>query len=618
MRLTWIIILAAVLTSCENPTADNVRSDATKLKIAQMKLARDPHTYAKPEEARVTHLDWDAVVNFDTKVITATARYQIHVTDRAKRIILDTKGLTISSVSSAGKNLPFVLGEDRAFIGSPLTIEIDSSVHSIEIHYSTSPQAEALLWVEGEKPFLFTQSQAILARTWLPCQDSPGIRFTYIAKVKVDPQYLALMSATNPQEKTADGQYTFDMPQPIPAYLMALAVGDIAFKSTGLRTGVYAIPETLDAAAWEFAELEKMVETAEKLYGPYAWGRYDLLVLPAAFPFGGMENPRLTFVSPTVIAGDRSLVSLVAHELAHSWSGNLVTNATWDDFWLNEGFTVYFEQRIMEALQGREISEMLAQLNRQDLDATIADLNSSGMAGDTKLKLQLTGRNPDDGMTDIAYNKGYFFLRLLEETVGRENFDKFLKTYFEEHKFQNMDTETFSALIKTQLLDSNQYLSVKPDEWIFGEGLPRAIPQVQSNRLAAVDELRIKFEKGEIQVNEIPWTGWSYQERYRFLHSMAEIEIEQLTQLDNAFKITPTGNNEVLFAWLELCIRNKYKKAYERLDSFLGEVGRRKFTLPLYEALVSSNQKSLATSLFSKYKTKYHAVTAQSVAEVLE
>ena len=618
MRLTWILLAAMIIASCDNATNNNQRSDATKLKIAQMKLARDPHTYAKPDEARVTHLDWNAEVNFESKIITAVASYQIKASDSAKKIILDTKGLKITSVRSSGKDLPFQIGEERAFIGAPLTIDIDSTIQSIEIHYETSPNAEALLWVEGDHPFLFTQSQAILARTWLPCQDSPGIRFTYTANVKVDARYLALMSATNPQAKNENGQYKFDMPQPIPAYLMALAVGDIAFKSTGPRTGVYAIPEVIDAAAWEFAELEQMVITAEQLYGPYAWGRYDLLVLPAAFPFGGMENPRLTFVSPTVIAGDRSLVSLVAHELAHSWSGNLVTNATWDDFWLNEGFTVYFEQRIMEALQGRELSEMLAQLNRQDLDATVADLNSSGMAGDTKLKLQLTGRNPDDGMTDIAYNKGYFFLRLLEETVGRENFDRFLKSYFEEHKFQNMDTESFAELIKNDLLDSNQYRSVKPDEWIFGEGIPDAIPQVQSHRLTKVDELRVQFEKGDVKVSDIPWSSWSYQERYRFLHSIKHLDLQQMSRLDDAFKITATGNNEVLFAWLELSIKLQYKKAYQRLDSFLGEVGRRKFTLPLYEALVHHHQKSLAVNLFSKYKSKYHSVTAQSVAEVLK
>ncbi|MBL0317256.1 MAG: hypothetical protein IPP69_16430 [Flavobacteriales bacterium] len=300
----------------------------------------------------------------------------------------------------------------------------------VEIDYKTSPDAEALLWVEGEKPFLFTQSQAILARTWVPCQDSPGVRITYNADVTVPSDLMALMSAENPQQKSSDGKYHFKMDQPIPSYLMALAVGDVVFREIGPRTGVYAIPSLADAAANEFSDMQKMVDEAEKLYGSYVWGRYDLLILPPAFPFGGMENPKLTFATPTIIAGDKSLVSLVAHELAHSWSGNLVTNSTWDDFWLNEGFTVYFEQRIMEAVYGRERSEMLATLSRQDLDATIADISTSEHPEDSKLKLALEGRSPDDGMTDIAYNKGYFFLRLIEETVGRERFDKFLKVFY--------------------------------------------------------------------------------------------------------------------------------------------------------------------------------------------
>lgn len=612
------MLIVFMLTACASKDKPTVRSEKMKHKIAQMKLSRDPHTYSKPEVARVTHLDWYAEVDFDKKVISATAKYNIEKTDTANEIILDTKGLKIISVMSGGKSLVYKYGEDKEFIGAPLIIGIDSEVKSIEVKYETSPSAEALLWVEGDQPFLFTQSQAILARTWLPCQDSPGVRFTYNASVKVAPQFLALMSATNPQAKTQDGVYSFEMRQPIPAYLMALAVGDIAFKSTGPRTGVYAIPSVIDAAVWEFAELERMVETAESLYGPYAWDRYDLLVLPAAFPFGGMENPRLTFVSPTVIAGDRSLVSLIAHELAHSWSGNLVTNSTWNDFWLNEGFTVYFEQRVMEALQGRDVSEMLAQLNRQDLDATIADLNSSGMRADTKLKLNLNDRNPDDGMTDIAYNKGYFFLRMLEETVGREEFDKFLKAYFEKNKFQNMDTENFATLIKNDLIDSMQFQQLNIDEWIYGEGIPSNIPQVKSDRIVKVDEIRVQFEKDAISTEQIPWTGWSYQERYRFIHSLEKMTIKDMTALDKAFNITEIGNNEILFAWLEKSIQSRYKKAYPRLDQFLSSVGRRKFVLPLFQALVENDQRNLAESIFKKYRGNYHAVTTASVEELLK
>ena len=245
------------------------------------------------------------------------------------------------------------------------------------------------------------------------------------------------MSASNPQIKNETGSYHFEMKQPIPSYLLALAVGDVEFKRVSNRAGIYAERTVLDSAVWEFADLEKMIHGAEELYGAYLWERYDVLVLPPSFPFGGMENPRLTFATPSILAGDRSLTSLIAHELAHSWSGNLVTNRTWNDFWLNEGFTVYFEHRIMEKLYGRDYAEMLALLSLQDLRETIQSLKDENLYADTKLKLDLAGRNPDDGVTDIAYNKGYFFLRLFEERYGRERFDSFLKHYFSSNAFKS-------------------------------------------------------------------------------------------------------------------------------------------------------------------------------------
>jgi aminopeptidase N len=486
------------------------------------------------------------------------------------------------------------------------------------ITYTTSPYAEALLWVDGEKPFLFSQSQAILARTWVPCQDSPGVRITYNARVKVPQGLMALMSAENPQSVSADGIYSFKMDQPIPSYLMALAVGDVQFRSIGDRTGVYAIPSLIDAAANEFSEMQAMVDAAEKLYGPYVWGRYDLLVLPPAFPFGGMENPKLTFATPTIIAGDKSLVSLVAHELAHSWSGNLVTNSTWDDFWLNEGFTVYFEQRIMEAVYGRERAEMLAQLSRQDLDATLAEISSSAHPEDTRLKLALEGRSPDDGMTDIAYNKGYFFLRLIEETVGREKFDSFIKSYFNTHKFQVMDTERFLEYLRANLVTPDMEKQINIQAWVYGEGLPANAPVVQSNELQKVDEMRMAWEKGEMKNDQLPWASWSYQERYRFISNFsASVNAAQMQMLDADFAISSTGNNEVLFAWLEQAIKKNYTASYDELEKFLTSVGRRKFVAPLYEAMVATNQIPLAKSIYAKARPGYHAVTVGTVDELL-
>ncbi|MBX7052178.1 MAG: M1 family metallopeptidase [Flavobacteriales bacterium] len=622
LKISKLITLCCILfvVACHEQPApqNNERSERSKMLIANMKLARDPHTWSKPNDARVTHLHWTASVDFKSKVITATAKYDIQNISGTDLIIFDTKGLQVSATKVDGQPVQFNMGEDKPIIGQSLNIPIKADSKSVEIDYKTSPDAEALLWVEGEKPFLFTQSQAILARTWVPCQDSPGVRITYHADVTVPSDLMALMSAENPQQKSADGKYHFEMDQPIPSYLMALAVGDVVFREIGPRTGVYAIPSLADAAASEFSDMQTMVDEAEKLYGPYVWGRYDLLILPPAFPFGGMENPKLTFATPTIIAGDKSLVSLVAHELAHSWSGNLVTNSTWDDFWLNEGFTVYFEQRIMEAVYGRERSEMLATLSRQDLDATIADISSSEHPEDSKLKLALEGRSPDDGMTDIAYNKGYFFLRLIEETVGREKFDKFLKEYFTSHQFQVMDTETFLDYLRKNLVDAETEKKINIQAWVYEPGLPSNIPSVQSAQLETVDKIRLNWENKKVLIANIPWNNWSYQERYRFISNFSEdVTAADLSDMDRAFDISHTGNNEVLFAWLQQSILKKYEPAYPELEKFLVHVGRRKFVAPLFESMISSGQIELAKNIYTKARPNYHAVTIGTVDEML-
>jgi aminopeptidase N len=429
---------------------------------------------------------------------------------------------------------------------------------------------------------------------------------------------MALMSATNPTEQSADGHYDFQMEQPIPSYLLALAVGNVEFRSVGPHTGVYAVPELIDAAEYEFGEMEDLLVAAENLYGKYAWERYDLFVLPAAFPFGGMENPRLTFATPTIIAGDRSLVSLVAHELAHSWSGNLVTNSTWDDFWLNEGFTVYFEQRIMEAVYGREISEMLATLSYQGLVDEVDEIMDTN-PDDTHLKLHLQNRNPDDGMTAIAYDKGYFFLRLIEETVGRAEFDAFLKAYFTEHAFTVMDTDRFIDYLKTNLLNSTERLTaINLDAWIFGAGLPTNCPQVRSERIEMVDASLKAWEAGETTTKNLPWDQWVYQERYRFLSNLDDgTSALRLKELDEAWEISNTGNNEVLFAWLEQSIRSHYEPSYDRLETFLIEVGRRKFLTPLYRAMKETSQMNMALEIYNQARPNYHSVATGTMDELL-
>jgi leukotriene-A4 hydrolase len=614
--LCILVLSSLFFNSCgtDAPSIDN-RSQA----ILDMKRATDFHSFSKPEESVVTHLEWSASVDFETRTINAVATYDILSSDDAKRILLDIRELNIVSVHVDGETADYEIGAELDFIGSPLSINITPETKQVSISYSTQPGADAFLWVEGESPFLFTQSQAILARTWIPCQDSPGVRFTYNASVTVPSGLMALMSAENPTELNDENVYEFRMAQPIPSYLLALAVGNVEFRSVGEHTGVYATPDLIDAAEYEFGEMEQLLVAAEALYGKYRWERYDLLVLPSAFPFGGMENPRLTFATPTIIAGDRSLVSLVAHELAHSWSGNLVTNSTWDDFWLNEGFTVYFEQRIMEAVYGREISEMLACLSYQGLVKEvdeIMDLNPN----DTHLRLHLRDRNPDDGMTAIAYDKGYLFLRMLEETVGRESFDTFIETYFSEHAFQVMDTDSFVEYLNNNLLTTEELrASVNADAWIDGEGLPANCPVISSDRITSVDAAIEAWVSAEVPTADLDWENWLYQERYRFLTNLPDsVTLAQITELNEQYSISSTGNNEILFAWLEQAIRKGHTASYERLELFLVNVGRRKFLTPLYRAMIETDQTEMALRIYSLARPNYHSVATGTMDELFE
>jgi leukotriene-A4 hydrolase len=620
LKISLITIGLLTIASCEDSTTSTSSDNSSTKKeaILNMKRATDHHSYSKPAEAVVTHLDWKAVVDFESRTIAATATFDLETSDNAEKVILDIRELDILSVQVDGKDSPFNIGEEQEFIGSPLSIEITPSTKKVSINYNTQPGADAFLWVEGSEdahPFLFTQSQAILARTWIPCQDSPGIRFTYNATVDVPKDLMALMSAVNPTEKNSQGHYTFVMDQPIPSYLLALAVGDVEFRSVGEHTGVYATPDLIDAAEYEFAEMEDLLVAAESLYGKYAWERYDLLVLPAAFPFGGMENPRLTFATPTIIAGDRSLVSLVAHELAHSWSGNLVTNSTWDDFWLNEGFTVYFEQRIMEAVYGRDISEMLASLSYRGLVNELSDLSPN----DTHLRLHLKGRNPDDGMTAIAYDKGFLFLRMIEETVGRSQFDAFLSEYFTKHAFNVMDTDNFIEYLEGNLLtDEATRDAVNLTAWIDGPGLPDNCPKIQSDRIKNVDIAVSSWASGDLATSDLLWNDWLYQERYRFLKSIpSSVHVAKLDELNSTFNISSTGNNEVLFAWLEQAVLKGHKGSYNRLETFLINVGRRKFLTPLYKALLDTDQTNMALSIYKKARPNYHSVATGTMDELL-
>ncbi len=621
--------MLSLFTACnpEKKTTDISTDSITEIDSTQMNtIPNDVHTFAVPEDAKITHLDLKLNVDFETKILSGVATYNIEVQNNIDKIYLDTRSLTIEKVEVDGQKAEFELANEVEHLGQKLSIPVTPQSKKVTITYQTSSTAEALQWLApsqtaGKKsPFLFTQSQAILARTWVPTQDSPGIRFTYSAEITVPKDLMAVMSAENPQQKNESGVYSFKMEQPISAYLLALAVGDLRFQPIGERTGVYAEPSVISKAAYEFEEMDKMLEAAEKLYGKYAWGRYDLIVLPPSFPFGGMENPRLTFATPTILAGDRSLTSLVAHELAHSWSGNLVTNATWNDFWLNEGFTVYFENRIMEEVYGKDYAEMLALISYQDLKDEVDGMTSEGKAEDTRLKLELKDRNPDDGVSAIAYDKGFYLLKLIENTVGREKFDVFLNKYFTEYAFKTTNTEDFLTYLDKNLLSQveGSMETINPKEWIYKTGIPANIPTIKSERYDKAIAAAQSWKDGK-PAAQLDTKDWAYQQWLFFLRALPnELTSQQMGELDKQFKFSATGNNEVLGEWLVKVAHNQYEKSYPQMRKFLVNVGRRKFLSPIYGQLVG-NEKTLplAKDIYKEAKPNYHFVASSSIEKMI-
>jgi leukotriene-A4 hydrolase len=586
----------------------------------------DPHSFARPAEVAVEHLVLDLSVDFEAHRLSGRASLRLRNKSGAGTLYLDTRDLDIQRVTLAdGKTeAPFTLGDPVPYLGRSLAIRIPPGTQWVNVEYATAPDAEALQWLTpvqagSQLPLLFTQSEAILARTWVPCQDTPAVRQTYEATVRVPPGFLALMSAENPTVKAADGIYHFRMPQPVPSYLLALAVGDLAWKPLSDRSGVYALPATLESAAWELADTPRMMAAAEKLYGPYRWGRYDLLVLPPSYPYGGMENPRLTFATPTILAGDRSLVSLVAHELAHSWSGNLVTNASWNDVWINEGFTVYLERRIMEALYGRDYADMLAVLGRQDLEDTLREKGPE--SPDTRLHLDLAGRDPDDGVSNVPYEKGALLLATIEASVGRERFDRFLRGYFDAFAFQSMDSRRFVVYLETHLLDTHPGLaqSLRLDEWVNGPGLPATAITVRSAAFARVDQAVMAFAQGT-PAARLDTKGWTTHHWLRFLRNLPQpLTPVRMAELDAAFHFTGTGNDEMLEAWLVLAIRNAYAPADAALERFLIAVGRRKYLQPLYAELAKTPAGAeTALRIYARARPGYHPVAQAAVDKILD
>jgi leukotriene-A4 hydrolase len=602
---------------------------------------RDYHSYANPAAFLVKHVDLDLTVSFEDRRLAGVVDLAVvRVSKNAAKLTLDTRDLVIREawlVENPGpptklKPLRFTLGARDALLGAPLNIDLpggfDAPEFTVRVSYQTRPEASGLQWVAAAQtadkthPFLFTQSQAIHARSWIPLQDSPQVRATYAATIRVPEGLRAVMSAeaiSYPDQLAPKNLYRFVMKQAIPSYLIALGVGKLEFKATGPRTGVYAESSVIDAAAKEFAETEQMIQVCEEMFGPYRWDRYDLLILPPSFPFGGMENPRLSFITPTVIAGDRSLTALIAHELAHSWSGNLVTNATWRDLWLNEGFTVYLQGRIIRAVYGDRREAMEEVLDLAGLRDDLAKVPPS----DQVLAIDLRGRDPDDVFTQVPYIKGALFATWLGSRFGTGVVDRFLHDYFDRFQFQSISTEQFRAWLEANLLPKKPGAVTKGelDEWLLAPGLPANAVLPKSDAFELVDRTRTEWLAGRRDVADLvpKEGGWTTHEWVHFLDGFPKsVPAAKLAELDAAWHLTDTGNSEVAFSWLRIAIANDYAAAWPRLESYLTTIGRRKLIKPLYEDLVKTPAGAeRARAIYAKARPNYHPIAAGSLDAIV-
>ena len=608
-----------LLAAC-NPPETGDPSAPKVAPILTTEDARDDQTFAEPENARVTHIDLDLDLDFEREMVSGSAMLDIIADKGIDTVILDSDGLKIESVSDAdGKPLEYEVGEVVEGKGAPLSVEMGDA-REITITYSAS-DAAALQWLApeqtagGKHPYLLSQGQATLNRTWIPTQDSPGIRQTWSARITAPEELTVVMSGLSEDDPEVldDGRraFTFAMDKPVAPYLIAIAAGDIVFKELGPRSGVWSEPSMIDAAAAELADTEAMIDAAEKLYGDYRWGRYDMIVLPPSFPYGGMENPVMTFLTPTFIAGDRSLTGLVAHELAHSWSGNLVTNANWTDSWLNEGVTSYFENRIVEEIYGKKRADQEAALSFAAIEETLAEVGTD--APGTALHQPA---NTDPVGSAIVYDKGAFFLRTVESIVGRDRFDAWLTQWFDNHAFQPATSAMILADMEENLVkDDAEAEKLKLREWIYEPGLPDNVARPDAAAFAEVDKAAKAFTDDR-SLDKAAWDKWTSAERQRFLAKIPrKMSNADLAALDDALSLSGSGNNEELFLWLELAMQNRYEAAVPTTEKFLAEVGRRKFVAPLFEALMDQGSwgQPIARRIYARTRSSYHAVTRGTV-----
>lgn len=630
--------LALVLSS-GMATADN------RIDEGAIDPGNDYHSYANVEQFRITRMELDLrvwIINGSTsKSLDGFVALEIKRLDpNATELVLDTKGLLISEVSQKATDVlgatskdqstwvsrPFHMGKSDPILGSPLVIELPPSKKTtelIKIDYETTENASGLVWLDAKKalgltkPFLYTRSEGIGARTWIPLQDTPQVRMTYAVRLHTPPEMKAVMSGENDVKIKGRGEYLFEMSKPEPAWSIALVVGDLKYKETGPRSGVYADKALINTAAKAFADTESMLQADEKMFGTYRWSRYDVVVMPPNYPTIGASDPRVAFVSPTVVAEDDSATAALARLLAHSWAGALVSNAGWRDLWLNEGIAAYMESRTIAALYGAERASTEELTGLKALRAELAALKPA----DQLLAVDLRGRDPLQGYTAVPYEKGRLFLNFLDAKFGREHFDAFLRGYFDHFAYKTVSTEQFIQYLRETLLDRypGTVTLAEVDQWVNGPGIPAYAVLPVSNMLQPVDQTRAAFLSGKLQAKQFGADWLSEQWIYFFDNLPGPLSAPQMLALDQAHGFTKSSDGAIESSWLGQVIAADYRPAYPRLEEFLSSVGEVKLITPLYVQLMKTDSgATLAKRIYTKARPAYHPDTTAAIDTIVD
>ncbi|KAG2191809.1 hypothetical protein INT47_011933 [Mucor saturninus] len=601
----------------------------------------DLSSQANIDQVKTTHLHLNWNVDFKSQILYGNVVLDLVTSvENVNKVVLDTSYLDIQSVTlGENESLKYQVAERYADLGSALTIDVPviektGTQFQLTIQYATTEKCTAVQFLTpeqtlgGKHPYLFSQSEPIHGRAMIPCQDSPSVKVTYSASVKSDlPVVMSALQTGIDDEHDGTKTYHFRQNTTIPSYLIAIAVGNLVGREIGPRSSVWCEPEMIDAAAWEFADTELFVATGEDLLTPYEWGRYDLLVLPPSFPYGGMENPCLTFVTPTLLAGDKSAVNVIAHEISHSWMGNLVTTNSWKHYWLNEGWTVFIERKILGRLHGEATRQFEALSGLKSLQESV------DLFGPDSLKTVLNpdlrgGANPDDFFSKVPYEKGFNFLYHIEKVVGGPSiFEPYMKAYVKHFASTSISTQDWQEFLFAYMEETHGPSMVEKlntidfDAWINKPGMPPVDPQFDTSLADACYDLAKRWD----EARDTDLSQFSSKDIEDFSASQKIVFLERLTdakplahalivKMDELYNLTSNHNADLRLRWQQICLMSSYEPIYPEVVKFVTEQGRMKFVRPLYRLLhEADNGAQLAVDTYLAHKSFYHPIAAQLI-----